>query len=257
MRGDDEARRRQITGWTLLKGLHPRAIDLGRIDMIRQSSIATLTTRDSLENLVANLGLNDEALSELPAELHRFCGAGLRIWQYPHQFARFLIELSSLNVTSYLEIGIRHGGSFVAITEYLERFAPLRFSVGVDVIPCPAMAGYQALNPKAQFWCMNSRGADFAGRLDSLGRIDLVFIDSHHEEEQCRAELELLVERANILAFHDIANVGCPGVRQVWSELVARGTHRCVELVDQYPGLGPYMGIGLAISNSRPSLARA
>jgi hypothetical protein len=254
MRGEDEIRRQQVKGWALLKSLHPRPIDLDRVGLIRQSSIATLETRESLEQLVRELGLNDEALAEFPADLHHACGSGLRIWQYPHQFARFLIELSSLNVTSYLELGIRHGGSFVAVTEYLERFAPLRFAVGVDVIPCPAMDRYQTLNPKAQFWCMNSRGPEFAQRLDSLGRIDLVFIDSHHEEHQCRAELELLVDRANIIAFHDIANIGCPGVRQVWSELVARGTHRCIEIADQYPGLGPYMGIGLAISNVRPGV---
>jgi cephalosporin hydroxylase len=190
-------------------------------------------------------------MSEFPRELHSWCGRGLRIWQYPTQFSKYLAQLSRLNVRSYLEIGIRHGGSFVATTEYLERFHPLDFAVGVDVIPCPSMAAYQALNAKAAFWCTSTRAADFAARLDELGPIDLVFIDSHHEEEQCRAELGLVAERAGMIALHDIANVGCPGVSRVWQELKRSPGHACFEYVDQYGGLGPFMGIGLAVRRER------
>jgi cephalosporin hydroxylase len=242
---------RQKASWALLKGLSARDIDLTRVDLLSRASLEELADEVRLESLLAELGLNDEAMAELPPHLHAHCGRGLRLWQYPVQFSKYLVHLSRLGVRSYLEIGIRHGGSFVTTTEYLERFTPLDFAVGVDVIPCPAIDRYQAQNPKAQFWCANSRAAELAVRLDDLGPIDLVFIDSHHEEDQCRAELEMLADRAGIVALHDISNVGCPGVGRVWRQVRAGSDFDCHEFVDQYPGLGPFMGIGLAVKKGR------
>jgi hypothetical protein len=234
----------------MLKRLHPAAIDLSRVDLIRARAPAELTEPAQVAALLLELGLNDEGLSELPPELHAHCG-GLRIWQYPTQFSRYLVQLSRLSVRSYLEIGIRHGGSFVATTEYLERFFPLEFAVGVDIIDCPSMAEYGARNGKARFWQVSSRAAEFVARLDELGPIDLVFIDSHHEEAQCRDELALLAPRADMIAFHDIANVGCPGIRRVWDDLKRAPGYECFEFVEQYAGLGPFMGIGLAVKRAR------
>jgi cephalosporin hydroxylase len=244
---------RQKASWGLLKSLAAQDIDLARADLLRAAPLEELRDETRLESLLAKLGLNDEAMGELPSGLHAHCGRGLRLWQFPNQLSKYLVHVSRLGVRSYLEIGIRHGGSFVTTTEYLERFCPLDFAVGVDVIPCPAMPRYQLLNPKARFWCTSSRSEDFARRLDELGPIDLVFVDSHHEENQCRAEFEVLVERAALIAFHDISNVGCPGVGRVWREVSAMPGFDCHEFVEQYPGLGPFMGIGLAIKKDRPT----
>jgi hypothetical protein len=242
---------RQKAGWARLKRLSATDIDLGRVAVLREATLEELRDVARLETLVAELGLNDEAMGELPSCLHAHCGHGLRLWQYPNQFSKYLVHLSRLGIRSYLEIGIRHGGSFVTTAEYLERFTPLAFAVGVDIIPCPAMECYQTQNSKARFWCANSRAADFAARLDSLGAIDLAFVDSHHEEEQCRAEFEVLAERARIIAFHDISNLGCPGVGRIWRHIRAMPDFDCHEFVEQYPGLGPFMGIGLAIKKPR------
>jgi len=242
---------RQKAGWAGLKGLHPMPIDLNRVELLRTAALEHLTDACLLETLLAEAGLNDEAWNELPPTLHPYCGHGLRLWQYPIQFSKYLAHLSRLGVLSYLEIGIRHGGSFVTTTEYLERFQPLAFSIGIDVIPCPAMASYHALNPKAEFWCQNTRAADFPDRLARLGPIDLVFIDSHHEENQCRVEFDMLATRAKMVAFHDITNIGCPGVGRVWQSVKAMPDFDCYEYVEQYGDLGPFMGIGLAIKKQR------
>jgi hypothetical protein len=234
----------------MLKRLHPEPIDLSRVDLIRGRTLAELASPARVEALILELGLNEEGLSELPTELHPHCG-GLRIWQYPTQFSRYLVQLSRLAVRSYLEIGIRHGGSFVATTEYLERFHALDFSVGVDVIDCPSMAEYCSRNGKARFWQLSSRSPEFGTKLEALGPVDLVFIDSHHEEEQCRDELALLMPRAGMVALHDIANIGCPGIRRVWDELKCSTAYHCFEYVEQYAGLGPFMGIGLAVKRER------
>src|SRR5438552_14457625 len=117
----------QWSGWRTLRGLRPRAIDLERTTWIRDAPLQDLAQADKLEKLLLDLGLNDEGMDEFPSVLHPFCGLGLRIWQYPSQFSKYLVQLSGLQVRSYLEIGVRHGGSFVATVELLNRFFPLEF----------------------------------------------------------------------------------------------------------------------------------
>ena len=235
----------------MLKGLHPTPIELQRIALIRDKTPDYLSRPENLERLLLDLGLNDEGLSEFPQSLHPFCGPGLRIWQYPAQFSRYLSKLIHLGVRSYLELGIRHGGSFVATVEILERFSLLEFAVGVDIIPCPSMAQYGKLNGRIEFVCINTQAADFIALVDRIAPIDLVFIDSHHDEAQCRREFASVAGRANMIALHDIANVNCPGVSKVWEEVKGMDAYECFEYIDQDDGMGPYMGIGLAVKVER------
>jgi hypothetical protein len=241
----------QLKGWATLKGLQPATLELGRVQRLRDASPEWLSQPGHLEALMLELGLNDEGLKELPSWLHPHCGGGLRVWQYPIQFSPYLRHLSRLGVRSYLELGIRHGGSFVLTVELLNRFRPLDFAVGVDIIPCPSMAEYRTLNPRSEFACVNTQSPAFSALLERLGPIDLVFIDSHHEEDQCRREFASLSTVANMIAFHDVSNVNCPGVRVVWEEIKAMEHFECFEFTDQYAGLGPYMGIGLAVKKER------
>ena len=241
----------QASGWRTLKGLRPRPLELERISLIREAAPEDLKRSAWLEELLPRLGLNDEGLAEFPPHLHPSCGGGLRIWQYPTQFSRYLATLATLQVRSYLELGIRHGGSFVATVEVLDRFRPLDFAVGVDIIPCAAMAQYRELNPRSEFACINTQSAAFTALLERLAPIDLVFIDSHHEEHQCRREVDALRPHVNMIALHDITNQGCPGIATVWNEIRSDPGWQCHEFTDQYAGLGPYMGIGLAIRKER------
>ena len=241
----------QLRGWRTLNALHALPIDLARIELIRETTAADLARPEVIEHLLCQLGLNDEALDEFPRALHPYCGQGLRMWQYPSQFGRYVAQLASLGVRSYVELGVRHGGSFVATVEILERFRPLDYAVAVDLIACPSMAEYAEINPRIEFCRVNTQGAEFAPLLQRLCPIDLVFIDSHHEERQCRQEVAAVREVANMFALHDISNVGCPGVAAVWEEVKACGDYACFEYTDQYDGMGPYMGIGLAVKNER------
>ncbi len=241
----------QLRGWRTLNALHPLPINLSRIALIREKTAADLARAEVIERLLPELGLNDEALDEFPQALRPYCGQGLRVWQYPSQFGRYLAQLASLGVRSYVELGVRHGGSFVATVEVLERFRQLDYAVAVDVIACPAMAGYADINPRIEFCRVNTQGAEFAPLLRRLHPVDLVFVDSHHEERQCRQEVAAVREVANMIALHDISNVGCPGVAAVWAEIKASGDYACFEYTDQYDGMGPYMGIGLAVKNDR------
>jgi hypothetical protein len=243
-----DARRRT---WGILSALRSIAIDLDRIHLIRERSLESLSRADDLEALFLELGLNDEGMDEFPPHLHPFCGTGLRIWQYPMQFGKYLAHVATLQVHSYLELGIRHGGSFVATVEILNRFFPLESAIGVDIIPCPSMAEYKTLNPRVEFCCLNTQSDDFSALINRIAPIDLVFIDSHHEETQCRLEFAAIRKSANIVAFHDVVNKSCPGVVRVWNEVKTTGDYECFEFTDQYAGIGPHMGIGLAVRKER------
>jgi hypothetical protein len=218
---------------------------------MRSAAPEDLTNVDSLERLLVDLGLNDEGMSELPDALHPHCGQGLRIWQYPIQFAPYLAHLAALGVRSYLEVGVRHGGSFVATVELLQRASALDVAVGVDIIPSPGLLDYARLNPRARFACLNTQSPAFDALLAELGSVDLVFIDSHHEEWQCRNEFAAVRQYANMIALHDVANVRCPGIGRVWSDVQGDDEFTCREFTRQYEGLGPFMGIGLAVKKRR------
>jgi cephalosporin hydroxylase len=234
--------------WRQLKRLHTLPIDLSRIELLRQAELSTLLDVTRLTALIADLGLNDEALTEYPPSLTSHCGQGLRIWQYPVQFAPYLIDLSQLQIHSYLEIGVRHGGSFIATVEYLQRFHPLHQAIAIDIIPCPSLTEYHRLHPSAQFMQMNSLSTEFAQMITQQDPIDLIFIDSFQDEQQYTQEFQAIKAKAKHIAFHDICNSDHPGVQRFWRNLKASGEYDCREYIEQYPGIPvPYMGIGLAV----------
>lgn len=239
-------------GWKKLKKLNTIPIDLERVTLIRDQDSDYLSNPANVESLMLSLGLNDEGLEEFPESLHPYCGQGLRIWQYPVQFSKYLVDLSKLNITSYLELGVRHGGTFVTTVEYLQNFNPIEYAVGVDIIPCPSLLEYHKMNPNAEFAQINTQSDQFQQMLDRYVKFDLVLIDSFHEEVQCRQEFFSIREKANIIGFHDIANVNYPGVKKVWEEVKNMGEYDCSEYTDRYEEIeSSYMGIGVAVRKNR------
>ena len=226
------------------------------VQLIRDKETSYLSDARLLEvDLIPKLGLNDEnnvAHSRyFPDELEGSRG-GLRIWQYPNQFSKYLVELPKHRIGSYLEIGVRHGGSFITTVEYLQRFQPVR-AVGVDVLLCPTLHAYQELNPAVEFWQVHTRSDAFLERLLALGDLDLVFIDGDHSEQGCWNDFTAVRDRCRMVAFHDIRNIDTPGVSKVWARVkrayAARYTFH--EFTEQYASIERegrlYMGIGLAV----------
>lgn len=237
----------QRKSWGKLRRILPSPIELEMIGVIRNQEADDLRDSGRLEALIVELGLNDDGLEDFPHSLRPHCGRGLRIWQYPREFALYLSHLLRLDVRSYIELGIRHGGTFVTTVECLTRCNSVTSALGVDIMPCPSMKEYARLNPAAQFLQINTQSEDFEHALDHYGPFDAALIDANHDEEECRHELGLLRDRCSVIAFHDIANPDFPDVGRVWADVKKIGDFECHEYVSGYSEPHTPMGIGLAV----------
>jgi hypothetical protein len=234
-----------------------KRIDLAYVEPLRQAPVEALTDPGALESLLPTLGLTDERIDEFPVFLHEYADTGLLHWQYPSQFSRYLIELSQRNVRSYVEIGTRHGGTFVITREYLKRFGPLDWSLGIDIQPAAGLQAYADEDKTVQAAVMDSRGRRFRSALRRHSPIDLVLIDGDHGEDGVRQDFETVRPHARMIAFHDIVNGLVPGVGIVWREIVERhgDEWEVLEFTAQYPEVTErtghsLLGIGLAIRRS-------
>lgn len=237
-------------------------LDLSRISLIQTSTRDQLLDAKYVENLVVRLGFNNEILHEQPAIVRDNPG-GLYIWQYPHQFSKYLTFLGSLTtlrpIRSYLEIGCRWGGSFIATQEYLNRVQnnqhPLA-SVVLDINPSPVVAYTSRPDSNALFLLLNSQTSNFKAFLEKDNKqFDLVFIDGDHSYQGVRNDYTMTKDHGNIFVFHDIASDACPGVVQFWKELNTHASelYEFYEFTEQYDevyqqtGGKQYLGIGVAI----------
>jgi len=230
-------------------------IDLSFVNLIREKDLDYLSNPKLLESeLLLELGLNNEQLHEFPEELYNFCGYGLLHWQYPKQFSKYLTQISKFKIESYLEIGVRHGGTFVITVEYLEKFHPLKNAVGIDIDYCSSLIRYNKINPKINFMKVDSQSSQFKEFIKKHTGFDLVFIDGSHEETPCRNDFETVKDKANIIVFHDITSDVCPGVGRVWNQVKGMypDEYQFFEYIDQYKSVGErtgqvFLGIGMAI----------
>jgi hypothetical protein len=234
---------------------HRRLIDLSGARVLRGAPADALRDPDRLAVLLAEGGLNDEHLEQFPANLHPYCGKGLRLWQLPNQFAPYLIELARHDVRRYLEIGVRHGGSFTVTVEYLSRVGELDEAVAVDIVPPPTLLPYPLEQPCVRLMQADTQTADFAAWTQRHLGFDLALIDGLHSYEGCRRDFETLRPRARLIALHDISNRIEPEVGRVWADIRREyaDDYDFLEFTAQYnDSAPPDMGIGLAIRRAGP-----
>lgn len=212
-------------------------------------------TQKEIEEIIPTFGMNDECPHELPKKLNSYYGWGIKTWQYPNQFSKFLYYLKDKTVKSYFEIGVRHGGTFVIVNEILQKNNPFLESHALDNIePSDIISIYQKkfrTNPFFYHTCISQDLFIF----DKLGdrsdtsvnkKIEMVFIDGCHSY-QCvkRDYLVALMLGAKYIIFHDIVNIATEGVVNLWNEI--KLTHKVYhEFIDQYDDVdGTFMGIGV------------
>jgi cephalosporin hydroxylase len=236
-----------------------RELDVEPLEILRTADLEVLRDAGRLEReILPALGLNDEILDEFPRELYPYCGKGLRHWQYPNQFGPYLAALSRERIASYLEVGVRHGGTFLITVEHLSRFAPLRKAIAMDVVDSPWLRGQLASRPGMRMVLADSQLPQFPRFLAREGPFDLALVDAAHHEWTAQHDLDSVRPHANIVVMHDIVSQACPGVEAVWNRFRdEHGAHwEFEEFTAQYDDVlerqgGPYLGIGVAVRRRR------
>lgn len=234
-------------------------LEIGRIDLavaeIRQAPLARLCEATWLQHhLLPKLGLNNEMLREFPEELYPWCGFGIKSWQYPAQFSKYLVDLSQKKITSYIEIGCRHGGTFIITVEYLKRFNNLQCVCALDIARSSIMEEYIQYDSNVIYMVASSVSEETKNFIQQK-RWDLALIDGDHSLEGCFADYTTMRDHANLIALHDIVSDVCPGVRQVWELLkqTIPALNR-QEFVDQYDNVFKRTGqkfLGIGVVNFR------
>jgi hypothetical protein len=231
-------------------------IDLAPLELVRTAPVERMTDPAYLAgDLLPRLGLNDQSPHLFPAALAPYVGRGLRHWQYPIQFGPYLAHVARHRISSYLEIGVEHGGTFAITVELLRRLGPVRSAFGVDLDWAPSLARYTRRVPEAHFAALDSRSDAFRARVAELGPFDLVLIDGDHSEEGCQADLDSVRDTARAIAFHDIVDHQSPGVARVWERFRSEAADEFAftEFTEQYDevlertGGRRNLGIGLAV----------
>ena len=227
------------------------ALDLTRINFIKESNLEDLKNDIYLEDLIVKLGFNNEILIEQP-QIVKENGGGLLIWQYPNQFSKYLCLLNQQKIQSYIEIGCRWGGTFVLTNEYLKIFNNVIKSVAVDVIDSPVL-NYCLKNKESQFIKINSQSQEFTNYMND-NYFDLIFIDGDHSYTGVKNDYEISKNSGKIFVFHDIVSDVCPGVVNFWNELKTNegNTYNFFEFTEQYDDVWnnthqKFLGIGVAI----------
>lgn len=225
---------------------------LAAIEFFNSFEKEKLKDQNFLEHtLIPNLGLNNEILNEQPKELHKYFGGGfgLKIWQYPNQFSKYLCFLNKYKekINSYLEIGCRNGGTFFLHCQYL---TPLSKAVALDLVPISdTLSDFNAIYKGASYIQASSHSKKFIDFIKN-NFFDLIFIDGDHSYDGVKKDAENTRDKCNIQVFHDIVNDACLGVSRYWQEV--KKSHSDVydffEFTDQYDSVnGNYLGIGVAV----------
>jgi hypothetical protein len=232
----------------------PRAAQLvAGVELIRRVPLTRLRQTEFIEcEILPQLGLNDELVHEQAPSLSKYFGQGMgwRIWQYPNQFSKYLVLLSSLapRLNSYVEIGCRFGGTFVLTCEYLARFNPnFGGALAVDLIEQSELLKQYHECRDFEYFQGDSTGAEFAALIRNR-RYDLALIDGDHSFEGVLKDFKVMRD-CRVLVFHDIRSQACPGTTAFWTALQYFLTHegQFHEFVDQYSDVagGPFLGIGV------------
>ena len=227
------------------------------VNLIRSASIRQLASPSWLEHeLLPELGLSDVNRNWYPPFLQPFCGKGVQSFQQPNQFSRYLCHLSRYKISSYLEIGVWQGGTFIITLEYLSRFNDIRCALAIDTNIQLLMRQYALMNDRVLLHEGDSKTPE-ALAMVARDWWDLALVDGDHSEEGCFADYRAVRNAAGMIALHDIHSDVCPAVTSVWKRLSDIYPRQCLyEFTEQYFDVfrqtgSRQMGLGLIDLNFR------
>ncbi len=223
---------------------------------------------DYLEHTFIPLcGLSDDPWWDTP-EIAALNGKALHLLQYPCQLAPFLAWLAdnASGIRTYLEIGVRWGGTFILISEWLRRFSPeLEKVVALDcgevsplILEYTDYLGRVSKSVKIEYIQEYSTSSSAKQRVMSL-MPQFVFVDGDHRYECVKNDYELVRNHAQMILFHDISNENWPGAGRHWRETVQENaaTHDMAEFIKQYPSSNGHQTMGLGVIKRRKTETQA
>ncbi|MBV1837485.1 class I SAM-dependent methyltransferase [Acetobacter estunensis] len=225
----------------------------GAIRFIQEVPFEKLQDAAYIEHvMLPTLGFNNEILEEFPVSLLPWCGHGIKSWQYPKQFSKYLVSLSKKNIKSYAEVGCRHGGTFIITLEYLKRFNPIESALAIDIARSDIMQNYCNSHKNTKYLISSSRSEESISELQSR-QWDLVLIDGDHSTEGCLHDYIATKNHAKYLALHDVISDACVGVKNIWNLITSILPDRKTEaFTEQYDEVitrtgKKFLGLGIAI----------
>lgn len=188
------------------------------IRRIRSATLEQLRDVNFLTNLICQAGFDFGGIESLDAPgLWR---GGMKLKQLPCQLAPYLAFLSWQNISSYIEIGVASGGTFVITCEYLKRFKVLVDAVAVDIEkPTPLLDEYLWENSAVRFLRCDTQSKQFPMRLAG-STFDYCLIDGSHREQDVMNDYETTKPLSRLIGLHDIEDqANQPGVVNVWNSI--------------------------------------
>lgn len=210
-------------------------------NLLRYLDIQSLRSPEVVANLVRAFGLvqwgppvfgDDEVFKNAAADM-----AG--IYQTPDQIGKAMVYLSGFKIDSFLEVGVFQGGNFLFMAEYLRRFNPDIYCLGIDPT--------NFLNLEIRTIIDSAKWLQFSPvTSDQIAgmKFGLVFIDGDHSETWLNKDYENVGCYAKICMFHDIQETSCPGTVKFWKALKAAYNGETVEFLDHRTNI-PFQGIGI------------
>ena len=191
----------------------------------------------------------------LPPSLHDKCESGLWVQQMPNQFAPYLMFLIKKGVSSYLEVGAAHGGSFVLTCEVLGKFHLVEAAIISMTGESKFLRRYkEKYGASFEFHSLNSHSSEALDVMKS--RVwNHVFLDGDHSRDGMIQDFEFASSSARMVALHDVHNIACRGGMDAWQKIKDDPKSvRTVEFIEQYgeqwlDKKTPGMGIGLVELN--------
>lgn len=231
------------------------AIDPDRALIVREAPLDRLRDPRYVEDeLLPKLGVAGTIPTAFPDSLQHAVGQGLHPFQWPNQLGPYLATLSAYPISSYLEIGVYRGGTFIATVEYLARFHPVRRAIAVDLTEGLPVRRYIRKHRRGAEYVRTTSGTPAFRDKVKAWAPDLVLIDADHTYDAVRADFGCVDGIAPMVAFHDITDSASPGVARLWGELKEshRDDYAFAEFTEQYPDVnrrwgGSLLGIGLMV----------
>jgi predicted O-methyltransferase YrrM len=151
---------------------------------------------------------------------------GLELQQVPEEYVEYLWFLKTINLKSYLNVGIGNGGSFM-VESYIQ--SNCKRCVAVDNTSYGKFTNINNINARLtwlkentdksiEFFNMNS--SDFFK--SNTEKFDIIFIDGDHTYNGVKQDYENalnFINNGGYIIFHDIGSAQCEGVVRIWNEI--------------------------------------